>query len=133
IAVAGAPLPTMERLEIAAANVTGTAVRAAIATTPALSRYHELGASQDGNPGAPAIVEIHGTGAALSGPGAIGIAEYVRDRTVGNTVALVTTAGTPLPTPAAPAGPSLWAAALRTVGADVEGEPGLGELVAHVN
>jgi hypothetical protein len=120
------PLPTMERWEIAAAQVSGATPTAAIATTPALSRFHELGPSQNGNPGAPAPLDIHGTGASLSGPAAVGVAEYVRDRTAGATPLLAVLAGTPLPAPAAPAAPSLWAAALRTVGADADAEPLVG-------
>lgn len=123
-----APLPTMEALEIAAARVTATAVTAAVATTPALSRLHELGPSQIANPGAPGDLEVYGTGVALSGPAAVSVAEYVRDRTAGNTAALAGLAGTPLPAPVAPAAPSSWAAALRTVGADADAEPGVGSL-----
>jgi hypothetical protein len=123
-----APLPAMEALEIAASRVTATAVTAAVATTPALSSLHELGPSQIANPGAPGDLEVYGTGVALSGPAALSVAEYVRDRTAGNTVNLAVIASTPLPAPAAPAAPSSWAAALRTVGADADAEPGVGSL-----
>jgi hypothetical protein len=128
LAAVVAPLPTMESLEIAAARVTGTAITAAVGATPALSRLHELGPGQKGNPGAPGNLEVFGTGAALNGPAAVSVAEYVRDRTAGNTIALATLAATPLPSPAAPAAPSSWGVALRTVGADADAEPGVGSL-----
>jgi hypothetical protein len=126
---AGAPLPTMERLEIACTRVGASGAQAAVAATPALGRYHELLPHQSGHPGAPAAVEIHGAGAVLSGPAAIGVAEFTRDRTAGSTVNLVNAAASPFAVPAEPTPPSLWAAVLRTVAAQVEAEPGLAEVV----
>jgi hypothetical protein len=129
ILLPGAPLPTMERLEIAAAHVDASGAQAAVASTPALGRYHELLPHQSGHPGAPAAVEVHGAGAVLNGPAAIAVAEFVRDRTARTTVDLVSAAATPFAAPADPAAPSLWAAALRTVAAGVEAEPGLAEII----
>lgn len=122
---AGAPLPTMERHEIAATRVGPTDASAAIAATPALGRYHELLPHQAGHPGAPGAPELHGPGAALVGPATIAVAEFTRERTSANTAALATAASTPLPVPPDPAGPTRWTAALRTVAAQVEAEPGL--------
>ena len=45
-----APLPTMERWEIAAAQVSAVTPTAAIATTPALSRFHELARARMATP-----------------------------------------------------------------------------------
>jgi hypothetical protein len=128
---AGAPLPTMDRLELAVARVGTGAAQAAVGSTPALGRYHELLPHQLGHPGAPAAVEIHGAGAALNGPAAVQVAEYVRGRTAGNTVALAQAAfSTAFTDPPAPAKPSAWAAVLATVAAEVEAEDGVAELVA---
>jgi hypothetical protein len=126
---AGAPLPTLERLEIACARVGTSDAGAAVGATPALGRYHELLPHQSGHPGAPATVEVHGAGTALSGPAAIAVAEFVRDRTAGSTVDLVDAAASPFSVPADPSTPSRWAAALRTVAAHVEAEPGLAEVI----
>ena len=116
---AGDPIPTMERLEIVAVQ---SETAAAIATTPALARYHELPPHQLGHPGAPASVEIHGTGAALSGPVVELLAEFSRDRTATTTPDLITAAVSPLTVPSTPAAATLWAAPLRTVAAGVEAE-----------
>lgn len=129
IVAPGSALPTMERLEIAVARVGATDADSAVATTPALRRYHELPPAQAGHVGAPAAPEIHGTGVRLTGDAAIAVAEYVRDRTAPLTTALVAAAATPLAAPNTPSAPSLWAAPLRTVAAGVEGEIGLGAAV----
>lgn len=128
LAEPGAPIPTMERLEIAASQVNGTTT-AAMATTPALRQYHELLPHQSGHPGAPAAVEVHGTGAALSGPAATLLHEAVLDRTAGTTPELAAAAVAAVTTPAAPASPTPWVAVLRTVAAGVEAEPGLAQVL----
>ena len=137
LGTAGAPLPTMERLELALARVgsgaaqASVAAQAAVGSTPALGRYHELLPHQLGHPGAPAAVEIHGAGAALNGPAAVQVAEYVRGRTAGDTAALAQAAySTVFSDPPAPVKPSAWAAVLATVAAEVEAEDGVAELVA---
>jgi hypothetical protein len=127
---AGAPLPTMERLELAVARVGASDAQATVGSTPALGRYHELLPHQLGHPGAPAAVEIHGAGAALNGPAAVPVAEYVRGRTAGATAALAQAAfDNAFTVPADPAAPSAWAASLATVAAEVEAEDGVAELV----
>jgi len=125
----GAPLPTMERLEIAAATVGAGGARGVVASTPAFSRFHELLPHQAGHPGAPAATEIHGTGVALDGPAAVDLAELVRDRVFRTTADLVVAAATPFVRPVDPPGPTPLVAVLRTVAAGVEGEqPALAQL-----
>jgi hypothetical protein len=131
---AGAPLPTMERLELAVARVGASDAQATVGSTPALGRYHELLPHQLGHPGAPAAVEIHGAGATLNGPAAVPVAEYVRGRTAGATPALAQAAyDDAFTVPADPAAPSAWAALLATVAAEVEAEDGVAELVTGGN
>jgi hypothetical protein len=131
LGTAGAPLPTMERLELALSRVGSGVAQAAVGSTPALSRYHELLPHQLGHPGAPAAVEIHGAGAALNGPAAVQVAEYVRGRTAGDTAALArATFSAPFTDPPAAAKPTAWAAVLATVAAEVEAEDGVAELIA---
>src|SRR5439155_9523997 len=126
---AGAPLPTMERLELAVSRVASGAAQAVVGTTPALGRYHELLPHQLGHPGAPAAVEVHGAGVALNGPAAVQVGEYVRGRTAGDTASLAQAAfSTPFADPPAPSTPSAWAAVLATVAAEVEAEYGVAEL-----
>lgn len=128
---AGAPLPTMERLELAVSRVASGAAQAVVGTTPALGRYHELLPHQLGHPGAPAAVEVHGAGVALNGPAAVQVGEYVRGRTAGDTASLAQAAfSTPFADPPAPSTPSAWAAVLATVAAEVEAEDGVAELVS---
>ena len=128
---AGAPLPTMERLEVATARVGTSAAAGAVGSAPTLGRFHELLPHQLGHPGAPATVEVHGAGAALNGAAAVQLAEYVRGRTAGDTASLAQAAfSTPFTNPADPAKPSAWAAVLATVAAEVEAEDGVAELVS---
>lgn len=128
---AGAPLPAQERLEVAAARVEPGGAAAAMATTPALGRFHELLPHQQGHPGAPAAAEIHGTGAALAGAAALPLAEYVRDRRARLTSDLVGEAfDRPFPDLAAPpvGDPAVWVAVLRTAARGSEGEAGMDAL-----
>jgi hypothetical protein len=125
----GQPLPTQERLEIAFAGVGAAGARAAVLTAPTLGRFHELLPHQSGHPGAPAAPELHGTGAALSGPAAVLVAEHVRERVNASTADLTAAAATPFATPAEPVEPSAWAAVLKTVAAGTEGEVQLASLV----
>jgi hypothetical protein len=128
----GGPLPTMERLEVAAAagaTAGATDAAAAVGATPPRAVHHELLPHQAGHPGAPADAELHGTGARLDGPAAVAVAEYVRERTAGSTPDLAALAATPLTEPPEPDAPSPWAAVLRSVGFGVESEPGLPQLI----
>ena len=126
---AGAPLPTLERLEVVAARVGAADAVAVIGSTPLLGRYHEHLPHQIGNPGAPGAIELHGTGARLVGPAAVVAAEIARDRVAGSTPSLVEAAATAFPALPPPIGPAVWAAPLRTVASGVLAEPGLGEMV----
>jgi hypothetical protein len=74
---------------------------------------------------------VHGAGAALNGPAAVQVAEYVRARTAGSTPALAQAAlDHPFADPTPPSAPSAWAAVLATVAAEVEAEDGVAELVS---
>lgn len=122
----GAALPGQERLEVVAGRLDGQDARTALATSPALARFHESLPHQVGHPGVPAIDEQHGAGATLTGPAALPAIEYMRDRTNRATLPdLFNAARNLLPTLADPAGPVRWTAFLRTVSAAVEGEPAL--------
>ncbi|WP_300080732.1 hypothetical protein [Propioniciclava sp.] len=125
----GAPLPTQARDEVAAAVVTAGVADAVVAAVTPLGVHHELLPHQSGHPGAPGDDERHGTGARLRGPAAVAVAEILRERTAGTTVALAQAAATPLPQPAAPTVPGTWTAVLRTVGFGVEAEPGLTQVL----
>jgi hypothetical protein len=121
------PFASQERLDQAAASRAPAA--ACIWTAPSLARYHELGSHHSGHPGAPAAVEVHGTGVRLNGPAAWLVAEHTDDRIFSDAPALVT-AATGLPdAPAVPPGANIWAAVLKTVAAAVEGDSGFGDKV----
>jgi hypothetical protein len=126
---AGFPLPSMQRLEFAAARVQASEGVAAVGSLPPLARFHEILPHHLGHPGCPAAPDSRGPGVRVRGPGAALVAEYLRDRTSEHTLELIQRAATPIPTPPAPDGAALWAAGLRTVAAGVEGEVGL-ELLA---
>lgn len=122
----GAALPGQERLEVVAGRVEGLDVRAAVATSPALARFHETLPHQVGHPGVPATDEQHGTGALLTGPAALPAIEYLRDRINRPTLPdLFNAARNLLPILVDPPGPVRWTAFLRTVSPGVEGELGL--------
>ena len=125
----GAPLPTQSRDEVAAAVVTAGTADAIVAAVTPLGVHHELLPHQSGHAGAPGDDERHGTGARLRGPAAVAVAEILRERTAGTTVALAQAAATPIAQPAAPTVPGTWAAVLRTVGFGVEAEPGLTQVL----
>jgi hypothetical protein len=118
----GAPIPTMNRLEVAIARVGANDALAVAGSTPALGRYHELPPHRSGHPGAPGAIDVHGTGARLTNRAAAALAEFTRDRNNAATVDLARAAATPFAEPAEPPGPSAWAAPLRTVCAGIEGE-----------
>lgn len=124
IAPAGSPPSGIERFEIVCARTGASEARAVMATTPALSRFHELGLHREGHPGAPAAAEFHGTGVKLSGPAAVPMAVYTRERTFRWTWELVKDAAdNPMPAlHVSGAGPFRWCAVLRTVAKDVEAE-----------
>jgi len=129
----GQPLPTQERLEVAAAQVSGAGAGAALGAAPGLARYHELLPHQSGHPGAPAAPEHHGTGVFLDGPAAVRLAEHLRDRVNADTPGLATAAGTPFAAQTEPTGPRVWAASLKTVAAGTEGETSLASRVRSDN
>ena len=98
-------------------------------TAPALARYHEVGAHNQGHPGAPAAAEVHGGGVLLNGPAAHAVAAHIEARIHKTAAALVTAATAAAAVPAALAGATLWVAALQTVAASVEGEHQFGDQV----
>jgi hypothetical protein len=122
----GAALPGQERLEVIAGRLDGTTAIAALASSPALARFHETLPHQVGHFGVPATDEQHGTGATLTGPAALPAIAYLRDRTNRPTLPdLFNVSRNVLPTLTLPPGPVRWTAFLRTVSPGVEGEPGL--------
>ena len=123
----GQPYASQERLDNACAS--RPAAAACVWTAPALSRYHEIGPHNAGHPGAPATIEIHGTGVALNGPAAFLVAEHTEDRISKTGAALVNAAIAAPQPPAAQAGDTIWAAALKTIAATVEGEHKFGDNV----
>lgn len=138
--MASSPLPTQERLEVACSRVHTSGARAVVASAPPLSRYHERGMHREGHPGVPAAVETHATGVRLAGPAALLVAEALHDRTarggsdwIPSTAALVEGAWGGDPAQADPTSATAWAAVLRTVAADVEGEAGLGFAVRRAD
>jgi hypothetical protein len=131
------PYPGMERLDcvVTALNAGLNTGAAAILAAPALRRFHETGRHQDGHPGAPAGIEVHGTGVSLNGPAARLVAEFTRPRIARTAPALVSAATDPNAnsSPPDPGGAAIWAAALKTVAANVEGDSGLGQKVIDKN
>jgi hypothetical protein len=147
VSAASAPFALQDRLEVAAASVqtAGTpSARAALGGAPPLPFVHDQPPHFLGHPGAPAALEIHGTGVALDGAPAVAVAEYVRERTAGLGFTFIQTAGeplrsisvqselavaaeavTPLPTLADGAGAGPVVAVLRTGPVGQEGIPGL--------
>jgi hypothetical protein len=121
----GTPLPGQEALTSAAVALDETRSRAVLVPPPALSRYHEIGAAQFGHPGAPATEEQAGAGVDLIGPAALLFAEAVSAIADPATPAFAAAAVARTMSPIDPSGASLWAAALRTQAAGVEGERGL--------
>lgn len=121
----GTPLASQRALtSVAVAFDAGTA-RAVLVPPPALARYHEIGPIQQGHPGGPATAETAGVGVDLQGPAALLFADAVSAVTDAATQALIAAATARVSAPADPAGAALWAAALRTQAAGVEGERGL--------
>ncbi|WP_028311144.1 hypothetical protein [Derxia gummosa] len=143
----------VERLDIGA-SAPGAAggPLAVLGSAPAMPWAMSPTAGFDlGMAGAPASVEVHGTGASLSGPPALALDECLRDRTAG----LVTTefsgltgtardalllgepalawdvASQPSPVVAEGAGAGPVVAVLRTIAPGVTGEPGLSALLSN--
>ena len=147
-----APLALQDRLEVAAASVTGGAAPSAVAMLsggPRLPLFHEQLPHHLGHPGVRAAIETHATGVLLDGAPAVAVAEYVRERTSGLSFAQVRDAAEPLRSiavqselavaaeavPALPtlppgAGPGPVAAILRTGPVGQEGIPGLALLAS---
>ncbi len=131
-ALPGTPLATMERLEVAAARITSTEALAAIATSRSLGTVHEILPNANGHPGAPAAVETHGTGVALTGDAAVALAEITRDRDKFFLPDLFIAALTPLTAPTSSTPSTLWAATLRTVASGVEEIPPFPDSIVQI-
>ncbi|NWK95835.1 hypothetical protein DM806_09125 [Sphingobium lactosutens] len=121
----GTPLPSQQALTSAGVTFDATTARAVLLPPPALSRYHELGLAQSGHPGAPATTEVAGVGIDLQGPAALLFAEALGAVADAATPAMVAAALARTDMATDPNGAALWAAALRTQSAGVEGERGL--------
>lgn len=134
------------RVDTAAANAMAVLGSVPLASwMPGSDRAFHLG-----QPGVPASIETHGTGAALSGPPALALAEYARERTAGlsfaevqslpeplrsavvqSEIAVAAEAGTPWPAVAEGSGAGPVVAVLRTCKADFEGIPGVCRLATQ--
>jgi hypothetical protein len=121
----GTPLPGQLALVSGAAATAATSARAVLIPPPALARSHEIGPSQQGHPGSPATAETAGIGVDLAGPAALLLAEALSASADSASPAMVATAVAQTSAPTDPTGQGLWAAALRTQAAGVEGERGL--------
>ena len=121
----GTPLPAQLALTSAAAGFDAANARAVLVPPPALARFHEVGAVQQGHPGSPATAETAGVGLDLHGPAALLVADSVSAVADAATPAFVAAAVARTSAPADPSGAALWAAALRTQTPAVEGERGL--------
>ncbi len=144
--VASLPYSLLQRLEVAAATVSAGTATAALGAAPPVPWALEPSRNGFlGHLGVSAAIEMHGTGVALSGPPAVAVAEYVRERTAGlgfaavqalteparsaaiqSEIALAAEAGTALPALPDGAGPGPVAAILRTAAFGMEGLPGVG-------
>jgi hypothetical protein len=144
ILASSAPYTLQDRLEVAAARTQGAGAPVAVlGGAPPLPWVHEALPHFLGHPGAPAAIEIHGTGVALDGPPAVAVAEYVRERTAGlgfgfvqtateparsvltqSELAVVAEAATPLPAGAASTAAGSVVAVLRTGPVGQEGLAG---------
>lgn len=120
---AGGPHPTMEFLD-AFASSTGP-VSATIGAAAGLRHHHELPPHMLGHPGAPAAREVGGVGASMTGPAALVVAEYARDRANPGFPALIDAATPAAPSVVTPTAPTPWLAVLGTVGFGVDGGPEL--------
>lgn len=144
VVASSAPYTLQDRLEVAAARTQGAGAPVAVlGGAPPLPWVHETLPHYLGHPGAPAAIEIHGTGVALDGPPAVAVAEYVRERTAGlgfafvqtaveparsvltqSELAVVAEAAAPLPAGAAGTGAGSVVAVLRTGPVGQEGLAG---------
>lgn len=122
----GHPLASQSRLEVLTAASAGNSVTATIGSVAPLAANHETGDHRNGHPFVTAGVEVHGTGARLTGPLASEVAEVIRDRAQPNVAALVADLiNRPASNPAG--GGNCLAAVLRTTAALVDAEPAFTE------
>ena len=143
-----APFALQDRLEVAAASVTGgptPTASAVIAGGARLPLLHEQLPHFLGHPGTRAAIETHATAAALDGPPALAVAELARERTAGLSFGPIAGAAEPersvavqselavaaeaAPFPVVPPSPAPGpvAAVLRTGPVGQEGIPGLAQ------
>lgn len=121
----GQPLPGQERLDVAYSLTANGSAHAYVGSAPALGSCGEILPHQSGHAGAPAGVEVHGTGAVLDTLAASAVGEFTLDRVMKSCISLVAAAIAAPALPAAAAAPSRWAAVLKTVATGVEGEFGM--------
>lgn len=116
----GRPLPSMERLEAAALELSSNT--GAIGATPAHATSHEAPPAQLGHPGVPATTEISGPGLALAGPASDALEPLLRERQAGTLAEFLGVAHTPLTPAPDPGGTTTWTAILETVAHGVVGD-----------
>lgn len=153
LAASSAPYALFDRLDVAAASVSGTTAHAAIGSAPPAPWALEPAADFTfGFPGVPASIETHGVGVALTGAPAVAVTEFVRERTAGlgftavqglteparslaiqSEIALAAEAATALPAIADGAGAGPVAAVLRSCAFGLEGVPGVATAAIAAN
>lgn len=148
---ASLPLGLMNRNEVVGFSFAGGAQAAVIGSAPPVPWGLEPATNHFlAYPGVPASIEVHGTGATLTGAAAIAAGEYAIERTAGlgiaafrgvanptlrsviiqSEAALVAEASTNLlPAAVAPAAPSPVVAVLRTSALGLEGLPAFSQLI----
>lgn len=120
ITMAGRPVPTMERREVAAVNVDNAV--AVVAAAPGREKNHEMPPSQTTHVGMPAAQEIHATGANLAGPAVVPLAVLMRERIATNTLEFVELAQQAVSEPGAATDTTGWSAVLETLTHGVAGD-----------
>ncbi len=116
----GRPVPTQERLELAALErTTNTGV---IGATPGREAHHENPPSMQGHTGVPAAKEIHGPGVALAGPATDPLVHAMNERAAEDLADFIGRAGAPASPAADPGGTTTFAALLETLTSGVAGD-----------
>ena len=153
LAASSAPYALLDRLDVAAASVSGTTAHAAIGSAAPVPWSLEPAADFSfGFPGVPASIETHGVGVALTGAPAVAVTEFVRERTAGlgfsavqglteparslaiqSEIALAAEAATALPAITDGAGAGPVAAVLRSCAFGLEGVPGIATAAITAN
>lgn len=130
---AGRPFLGQERFELVITASSTNSALGVVGGGPALGARHGLLPHHQAHPLCPAGPDVFTVGARVEGPAVRALAEFTRDRVATDTVALaMAAADEDITVPTSPSSDSLWVAGLRTVGAGVDVELGLDQIVALV-